>query len=67
MNDALTMDQKLEILKIASNQDPIDLEDKFRTLVTLITEDRCKKCRSSLKNVMAEIIEPNGVRSGEMA
>ncbi len=52
MTDTLTMDQKIELLKIAGKDSPINLKETYRGLLSLLTEDRCQKCRDSLKNVI---------------
>jgi hypothetical protein len=57
------MDQKIEILKIAGKDSPINLKETYRGLLSLLTEDRCRKCRDSLKNVINEL---EGIRANRM-
>ena len=60
MSDALTLDQKIEILKLAHLEATIDTDEAFRKFMALLTEDRCRKCRDSLKNVVSEVLDSHG-------
>jgi hypothetical protein len=61
MNEALTLDQKIEILKLVPQKDFSVISEEYRKLVALLMEDRCRKCRDSLKNVFSEALERSEV------
>lgn len=63
MIQPLTVDQKLELLKIAGQGNPMNLKEHYRGLLSLLNEDRCQKCRDSLKNVISEL---EGIRANHM-
>jgi hypothetical protein len=58
MNGPFTMDQKIEILKVASQQGLLGIEETYKNLAALLSKDRCQQCRNSLKNVIGEIQDP---------
>jgi hypothetical protein len=59
MTGPFTMDQKIEILKVASQQGPLGIEETYKNLAALLSKDRCQQCRNSLKNVICDIQDPH--------
>jgi hypothetical protein len=57
MSEALTLNQKIEILKLVSRESLSDRSTEYKKLVALVMEDRCRKCRDSLKNVFSEALD----------
>lgn len=57
MSEALTLNQKIEILKLVPREGLSDRSTEYKKLVALVMEDRCRKCRDSLKNVFSEALD----------
>lgn len=60
MNEKLTIDQKIEILKLTHNSGLRNRSEQFRDMVTLLTEDRCLKCKTTTKDAFPQAIELPG-------
>jgi hypothetical protein len=61
MSETLTLNQKIEILKLVPCEGLSDRSTEYKKLVALVMEDRCRKCRDSLKNVFSEALDRSDV------
>lgn len=60
MNEKLSIDQKIEILKLTHDSGLRNRSEQFIGMVTLITEDRCLKCKTAMKDAFLQAIELPG-------